>query len=352
MPDARADSPEKRANALYNEGKALLAKGETRAAADKFTQAWTVFRHPLIIKRRAEARERLFEIEGAISDYKIYLGVLGRRKRAERKTVEARIAELEASLARPVAVTVVASRAGVLVSVDDEPAQRTPYKLELPPGTYTVSVRDPRFADNVLESRVPPKSPFLIKIDVQPRTGTVVIGTDRGDFEGVQVAVDSEALTIADPSKEALEPREMEVGKHTLICTLPGRPSSYAEFSVVESQTVEIRCEFSAAGFNPAADPLGWTVAGAGIVSLGAGVGVLISYSSDVARAQELNTDTNPDNDVDLVTNKDIFGGVFVGVGVALGVASYFVFTRDRASASAFVLPRRGGALVGGIVRF
>ena len=356
---AARDSPEKRANALYNEGKALMGQGELRQALEKFTAAWAAYRHPLIMKKRGEVRERLSEYEEAIEDYRRYLAALKGAKRNERRKIEERIAALEALLTKPVTVTVVATRPGVLVAVDAEKPRPTPFDIDLIPGKHQATIADPRFLKKTMEVRVTAGRPTIARLDAVPRTGGVVITTDRSSFDDTQVALDSETLVLKETerSRAQLGVRQLVVGKHSLVSTVPGRPSFYKEFVVDEAATVTVVCEFAIiGGGDPIRDPWGWVTAGSGIVAAGVGAGLLVSYALDVGTADDLNTDADPNNDVELVTNKDVFGAVFLGVGAALGVASYFVFTRNSVSTPAptsfIVLPQRGGAFVGTMLRF
>ncbi len=356
---AAANTPEKRAHDLYNLGKEEMAKGEYRAAIEHFDEAFAIFEHPLILKKRAESREKLNELEEALTDYRAYVDKLGKRKRKERRLIGERIAALEALLLKPVPVTVVASRVGVLVSVDSQTPRRTPFDLHLKPGLHKAEVLDPRYAREAKDVRIPAGRSAIVRLEAVPRTGSVVIVTDQLLLGNARIAIDNEPirLTPGEQKSQKTAPRQLVVGPHNLVCTMPGRPSYYVEFTVVEGADTRVTCEFE--GVRPldtGPDVWGWVTAGSGAASLLAGAGILVSFGLDVSKEDELNSDSDPTNDVVLETNKHIVGGVLVGVGVALSVGSYFVFTRDRSEDDAagrlFITPTRDGAAFGASVTF
>ena len=352
--EVHADTPEQRANTLYNEGKELMAAGELRAAIVKFTEAWDAFKHPLILKKRAECHEKLLEYEEAIADYREYMNRLPSRRRQERRQMLERIQSLEALLQRPVSVTVVTSRVGVMVSVDHAEPRRTPFEVELVPGNHHAAVRDARFVPTEKTVRVAAGRATIIKLDAVPRTGRVRVQTTEASFAGVQVAIDSEPITLGQDEmlRNELAGRELVVGRHSVVCTIAGRPSFYVGFDVVEEREAVVVCKVQSPATDRLTDPWGWTTASLALTSLAAGTGLMISWALDVQKAKETNQD--------LITDKHIYGGVFLGLGAALGVATYFVFARnmgDEESAGApmprvGVAPLPGGALVGGSIRW
>lgn len=327
---AAGTTPEQRANQLYNEGKELLAKGEIAQAVDRFTLAWNIFPHPLILKKRAEAREKLLQYEEAITDYRTYLARLKPRKRKERRMILERMESLEALLQKPVGVTLVSSRPGVLIAVDNGVSRRTPFELQLSPGMHRADLRDRRFAAKDLSFRVKPGKPQVVRVDAVPKTGSVVIATDRGSFEGTQIALDRTPILLSktDREGERLPPRSLVIGSHSIVCSMQGVPNFYLEFEVLENGSTTITCQFDPlVGGSAIRDPWGWvTVAGA-VAGLAAGTGLFISWAQDVKKAE--------DENLELITDKHIWGGVSLGIGVALGIGSYFVFTRNRGKATA-----------------
>ena len=348
---AGAQSDERRANALYNEAKALLASGDFDAAVQKLTHAWETFPHPLIMKKRAETQEKRQEYQAAIDDYRTYLDKLPRRKRTERRLVNERIVTLEQIIHKPVEVTVIATRPKVLVSVDGAESRATPFDLLLRPGDHSLLIDDPRFEAEERRIALKPGRAQVVNLSPRPRVGQVVIATDQESFMNTEVAVDGAAVPIAVASRtqRRLPPREVMVGRHNLTCKLPEIPTYYVEFEVTAAEQLLVTCAFETVRPpSVLSDPWGWVTAGAGIAATAAGIGLLVSWSLDVRLAEERNQD--------LITNKDLIGAVSLGVGVALGVASYFVFTRDQGGEGVTLLPTLSplsqGGLIGGVGRF
>ncbi len=322
---AGADTPEERANKLYNQGKELMLRGELLKAVASFDAAWKTYRHPLILKKRAEVRERLVQYEEAIADYRLYLTRLKARKRKERRVVRERIRALEALLERPVVVRVVSSRPGVLVAVDKGVSKRTPFDLLLTAGKHHVELRDHRYLAIQRVFRVQPGKRQVVRIDAVAKTGQLTIATDRSSFAGTNLALDQTPIVL-DASERAgarLAPRVVVIGKHSLVCSVKGLPNFYLEFEVQEKSVTIVTCQFQQlVGTNMARDPWGWLTMVGAVGGLAAGTGLLISWAADVEKARE--------QDLELITDKHIWGGVALGLGVALGIGSYFVFTRDR----------------------
>jgi len=353
---ALADSPERRANALYNEAKELIVQGRLADAVTRLTQAWSTFEHPLIMKKRAEVQEKRLEYESAIADYRLYLGRLSSRKKSERRVIIERIGALEAILRKPVTVTIVTAGARVLVSVDGQPPQRAPFDVELVAGQHQLTVADPDYQSTARTFAVAAGRPHVETLEPVRREGQVVITTDRGTIgeAGVSINGHPRIMTAAESATDRMTPRRLPTGTHSLACRRPDTPVYYTTFEVVEDRVTVVQCAFDLVDPSVAGDTWGWVTASTSIAATLAGVGLLASYGADVALAEERNQD--------LETNKHIIGGVLLGVGVGLGIGSYFVFTRDQGSrpteapAVSFVpeiAPSGdGGFVFGGIGRF
>ncbi|MBT9555629.1 MAG: hypothetical protein IV100_06345 [Myxococcales bacterium] len=329
---AWADAPEKEANARYEEAKALMNDGEFAAAVEKLTEALALFKHPLIMKKRAEAWEKLVDFERALVDYREYLSLLPASKKQDRRVASDRIAQLEALLQKPVAVKVVSTPPGVLVTrVGSTGApERTPFEAQLVPGRYTFKIADPRFASGEATVRVLAGATQAVQLAATARTGRVVVRTSRPTLEGISVAIDAEPVDVTpgEVSSGVTTPRALAVGRHNVVCAIPGSPNAYVEFEVSEGQTTEVSCQvFDSASSGSSASAWGWTMVGIGTAGVLAGTGLLVSYALDVQTAEERNQD--------LVTNKHWIGGTALGVGLVVGIASYWVFTSDDDAAGA-----------------
>ncbi len=328
---ACAEPPEKQANARYEEAKALMNEGEFASAVEKLTEALALFQHPLIMKKRAEAWEKLVDFERALADYREYLGLLSASNKQDRRLASDRIAQLEALLQRPVAVNVVSTPPGVLVTrvgASGAP-ERTPFEAQLLPGRYTFKIADPRFASGEATVRVLAGATQAVQLAATARMGRVVVRTSRPTLEGVSVSIDAEPvdLTPGEITSGVTTPRSVALGRHNVVCAIPGSPNAYVEFEVAEGQTTDVSCQFFySAGSASSSNAWGWTMVGIGTAGVLAGTGLLVSYALDVQTAEE--------RDQELVTNKHWIGGTALGVGLAVGIASYWVFTSDDDSAA------------------
>ena len=353
--EARADGPEAQANQLYNEAKQLVMAGELEKAVEKLSEAWGLFQHPLIVKKRGEIREKLLLYEEAIADYQAFIGKVGRRKKKERTLLENRIQSLQALLQKPVRVSVVSSRPGMKISIDGENAKPAPFDLELTPGEHLAMVKDARFVPTERRFRVRAARPDVVRLDGTPRTGKYIIKAADGTFEGVEISLDQTPLALSPAERAAGEtvPRPIPIGRHGVVCRSDGRPSFFADFEVRSGQVDTVECRLGAKSSGALGDPWGWITVGGALAGVAAGTGLLVSYAMDVETAEK--------NNQDLISTKHIFGGIALGVGVGLGIASYFVFTRDRGDRSAsttraLVIPTAsalpGGGVAGAVVRF
>ena len=332
-----------------------MQAGEPAKAVAKFTEAWKVFQHPAILKKRAEAYEQLQQYYEAVKDYRDYRKRLKPSDKKARRTIRERIKSLDALLAKPVNVTISSGASGVKVTLNGDNEHTTPFDLKLLPGEHQVAVVDKRYSPHSKTFRVRAGRSQTIKLWVVPRTGTVVITTDRDDFELTTIKLDARIINLGptEMMNSKTNPRELVVGEHTLVCTEKGIPSYYTTFEVIEGKLTTVECDFSSISAGMWQDPWGWLTAGSGIASTLAGVALLVSYHFDVVTAEEKNKR--------LVTNKHVFGGVLIGTGVALGVASYFVFTRHVASSASgpkrqlpllTIVPTQNGVMAGASFNF
>ena len=317
-----ADTPEERANALYLQAKAKTTEGDLAAAEALFSQAWSIFPHPLIIKKRAEVRERRIDINGALEDYRTYLGVLKASDRRERRLVLERISTLDALLVKPVKTTIIASQSGVRVSVDGAEPRVTPFSLHLIPGTHVLKVRDERYKTVRQEFEVQAGRPDFARIAVEMRQATVILGSDADSLGGLQLRLDGERLSITDAEQAArYVERKVEPGSYRLTCRRSDGAEVSVDFRVALFERTTASCSFQTLELQRIADPWGWVTVGASAAALGTGIGFLASWANDLELAKARNQT--------LKSTKHIAGGVLVGVGAALAVGSYFVFMRE-----------------------
>lgn len=323
---ADAESPEELANAKYRQAKSLVVEGDLEAAERLYSEAWDIYQHPLIMKKRAEVRERLLDFGGALVDYRQYFALLSKGKRKERRVVLDRIALLESLMVKPVRTTVVASETGVLVSVDRSAAQPTPFDVDLIPGAHTIRVVDERYESARIIYEVLAGAPGVARIEVRELLVAVRIGVNDGLFDGVSLRLDGVRLGLSQQELgQNVVVRDVLPGAHQMTCSRSDGTVVTTTFEAVRNTPVRVLCDFSRVDRLMLTDPWGWVTVGLGVGAVGAGIGYLVSWSQDKSLAESRNQD--------LRTSKHIAGGVLLGVGTALAVGSYFVFTRHKTQA-------------------
>ncbi|HIA01014.1 MAG TPA: PEGA domain-containing protein [Myxococcales bacterium] len=351
---ATAQKSEKQANKLYNEGKILMDNGDVKAAIARFDGAWAAFKHPLIIKKRAEAHKLLFQYEESIADYQTYLTVAKRIKSTEKEAVLAPIATMKEMLSKPVQVSLTTGASGVRIKVDGGSVLRTPITISTTPGKHNIAIVDERYMSMSKERRVFAGKPDqVLKLQAIPKTGSVVFITDRDSFNNVQVLLDSVVINLApqELDRQRMDARQLVIGEHKLLCSSPGLPSYYTSFTVTEGEISEVSCDFASVSSGLLRDTWGWVTLSSGLVGVVAGSAFLISYGVD--------QDTAESSNKELVTSKDTAGAILLGLGAVLSVSSYFVFTRHRKVAASsksqpvfFATPLKDGGFVSATLRF
>ncbi len=354
---ARADDPESQANAIYREAKALAEAGEHEQAIEKLGKALAVFRHPLIVKKRAECYDVVGDVERALEDYRAYLSLLKPKEKAELASAKARIVALEAALAEPVRVTIVAHSSDgeteleVDVSIDGGTARRTPITTPMAPGRHRVALIDKRYVGEAREVTVRAAHPTTVAFAARNKRGRVTITTNRPTFDRVDLLLDATAVELKPEERTTLGrvERDLSAGKHVLVCRAPGVPQHETAFDVPAEGRVEVSCRFAESSLG-VRRVWGFTLLSTGLATLVAGSGILISYGLDVKFAD--------DTDQELITNKHIIGGVLAGAGAALAIGSIFLIaSRSSGSAGAeppvmWLAPLPGGGAIGGAARF
>lgn len=193
--------------------------------------------------------------------------------------------------------------------------------------------------------------------DVERRQPTLVFQArdpDGRDLVGVKVSVDGEErVSSLDGRAIPIDP-----GVHAVHFDAEGFEPSEQQVVVAEGEKQRIvranlrkrgspkeelkREETSKAQGGP---PLvGWILAGAGVLSLGAGVGFGLGAQSDIDGLKSSCSPRCSPSDVDPVRTKLLASDILVGVGVvSLAAGAYFLlFTKAKAPAKPAALAPRG----------
>jgi len=307
---------EERANRFFNQAKLLMAQGDFASAVDDLSKAWTLFSHPLIVKKRAQCHEELGMLEEAIADYETFLTV-GRPSASERRELQAHLKTLAERNLKAVPVTVTSLRVGLLVAVGDQEPKRVPFAVSLKPGTVQFAVQDPRFEKTKVSIRIRAVPHQVVSVTGVERLGSVVVASSAGSFEDVAVFIDSRSIPVTSDERQGdvLNSRSVGVGEHLLRCDRGGMLGTAVAFRVVPDTEVRVMCQLPSA---PAQSLWFWSAVSVGAASVLTGVALLTSYGLDKAKAD--------DTHQRLISSKPLAGGLVLGAGVAVGVASIFLY--------------------------
>jgi len=163
--------------------------------------------------------------------------------------------------------------------------------------------------------------PGVARIQVKERLYAVRLGTDEPVLNEMELLLDGSPLTLSkEELVEATVFRQLPPGPHQLTCRRDDGAVISTSFTVAEDGSTSALCTFDEIDSLALYDPWGWVTVGLSVGAIGGGIGYLVSWSRDLEIAQQRNQD--------LRTSKHVAGGVLLGVGTALAIGSYFVFTR------------------------
>lgn len=314
----RGDPNEQEAFSLFQAAREDVANKDFAAAVDKLTRAYELFPQPMILYRKAEALEALRRVEDAYETYKR----VEVKDKAVRANVAAAMDRLEALLAKPVQVSILTGKVtGARILLDGMAVGTTPALLAVKRGDHRLQVFKEGYKPYEVK-RFTAKGIDTMKLDVQLTAllGLVQVRLNQGTFTDTRITIDGKLVPILDPNARETDLMDIPVGRHQLECTRPGIPRYYRPFSVEAEEEVALVCAFPES--SGARGALAWSAVGAGTASLGVGTYLLIAYFNDVDYADKHNQR--------LESNKQIFGPVLMGVGVAGVVTGVVLLLMDK----------------------
>lgn len=309
------------ARAYYLEAKELLEQGRVRESLEKLMAAHEAYPSDGILISIANRHLDLGEPEEAAA---VLSRITTTDKRLEPQISRLR-ADVEARLAEPVTVSLAADGPRAKVSIDGGPLRELPARVQLPRGRHSFLFRaDGR--EDVEQSkdlRGSIEIPIVVHMDVAPGQWKVAIEPPE-KLERVRVLLDGNVVPMR--GEERLRPvsdsRDLPPGRYEVKC-LRGYEAiadAVAKLEVRSGETVVATCRFPDAdgADDGEISPWAWVTGGLALGSLGAGAGFLGSYFVDL--------ENFPPPRYEVKSTKHIAGGVLLGTGVALGVASAFLF--------------------------
>jgi hypothetical protein len=143
--------------------------------------------------------------------------------------------------------------------------------------------------------------------------------SSQKDFRDAILRIDEQPLILNEKeiNSSKTEEKIMNVGDHSLACMYKGEQPVNKNFTIRADETLLVSC--AEAYEKGGTSTWGWVAVGTSVVSAGLGIFWLVSYYDDKDYAEKHNKI--------LDSNKHIFGGIFLGLAVLSGGASYFLFT-------------------------
>lgn len=308
------------------EGKRLLEEGRVEAALAQFELALGLDVHPktlffkatclnLLDRDLVEARRILHEIKGDpdLGPYAAELPGL--------------LVQIELKL-RPVPLVVTVEGGGEAeVFVDGESVGAAPYRGDVTRGEHVVRVGGADCVDPEQRFRADANDPPVLsfRCAAPPLPADVDLS---GTPDGVAVAVDGAVVGHTPLS----EPLQLPAGEHTLALSKEGYVFDERTLRVEPGQRVVLDVMTPSApadlSLRAASDDRihpawFWSTLGSGAALALTGTGFLIKHGVDVSRARG----ETATHEADWIDDRNvIIGSVTLGVGVALGVTSIFLW--------------------------
>ena len=144
----QSDAAKKRAQALQVEGLGLLQKGDSRAALEKFDEAFRLVQSPKILFNRGKAHRALGEDVAALADFERFLDEAPYAPKESRVEAERAVQALRPRVAY---VELQVEDVGSTISVDGREVGEAPLPrpLVVAPGAHEVRVVKPGMNDDV-----------------------------------------------------------------------------------------------------------------------------------------------------------------------------------------------------------
>lgn len=157
-----------RAEVFFKKGLKAYSNGRYKDAIDAFLQAHHIYPSPALSFNAARAYEKLGDSAGALRFYRAYLRQAP--KAADRASVQKRVGQLEAILARNGVqqVTVMSEPDGATVIIDGRPVGVTPWTGEIYPGRHHLRLRRETYREAQRDFTLPDLSAIEVNVKLEP----------------------------------------------------------------------------------------------------------------------------------------------------------------------------------------
>ena len=309
-----------RARKLFLDAKRLVKQGRTPEAIVKLEKAYKVYPNPGILVTISYRYLDLGEPEEAAAT----MSRIQEPDAQTAKLMKTLREEIEKQLAQPVRAEIKADAPNATVSVDGQPARSLPTEIEIPRGKHRFTFRAPGRRDKTIEKVLVGSGIKSISARLQMPLGSwrvQIMPEDPLNEVRVLLSGRSVIFTPAELKNSVSNPREVEPGVYTLNCMRGQEGFATSQLLVESSKTVTGVCQFPKSELSDLGKGVAWGSAGFAALSLATGIGLFVSYESDL----ELYSD--PPGRYEIESNKQEFGGVLIGTAIAAGVVSALVWT-------------------------
>ncbi|MEZ4266265.1 MAG: hypothetical protein R3F39_07790 [Myxococcota bacterium] len=319
-PAAAAAQDPARAKVLYNDARDLKESGDIRGSLEKLQEAYEAFPSDAILISIANRHLDLGEPEEAAA-------VLSRIQPTSanvKKEVKRLRSDVEARLAEPVAVRITADATDAEVAIDGGPYRELPAKVQLPRGSHTFTVRAPNREEQSVTKELRGSIEVPVIVSLASRSGQWRVATEpQVTLDKVRVLIEGQSVIMSaeERTKPVSEPRVVPPGSYHVTCLKGFDARADAELLVVAGEVAVATCIFVDPPKKHKLRPWAWASAGGAAAGLGVGTWALISYLQEKK--------DYPSDRYELNSSKPAVAGVSYGLGVALGVLSAVLFTRD-----------------------
>ena len=318
----RAQSPQDRARArrLFLDAKKLKKQERIPEAIVKLERAYKLFPNPGILVTIARCYLDLGEPELAAK----YVSMVQDPDSQTARFIRTLREEIEKQYAQPIRTELKADAPNATVSIDNGPPRALPTEMQLPRGKHRFTFRAPGRRDKTVEKELRGSGFQSVSVRLEMPLGNwrVQIFPDYplGDIR-ILLSGRSVVFTPQELESSVSQPREIEPGAYTLNCMRGQAEFATSQMLVESSKLATGVCKFQDTGLSDLGKGVGWGTVGFAALSLATGIGLFMSYESDLERYSD------PPGRYEIDSNKQEFGGLLIGTAVTAGVVGALVLT-------------------------
>ena len=302
------------------DAKRLVKDGRVPEAIVKLERAFRLFPNPGLLVTIAYRYLDLGEPEEAAAAMSRIQDPDAQTRRLMKTLRE----EIEKQLAQPVRAEIKANAPGATVSIDGRAARPLPTELELPRGNHRFVFRAPNRAEKTLQREFRGSALVTVSARLEMPLGTWRVKLESDDDLGdVRIVFAGKTIPLMphEQKNSVSDARNVIPGTYTINCLRGIDEFATTQVVILSSAEFVAICEFPSRGLTDLGKAVAWGGAGTALLGLVTGIGLFMSYESDLEQYSD------PPGRYEIDSNKQEFGGLFIGTAVAAGVVSVLVFT-------------------------